>query len=49
MAEQFQMAGEKSAAMQFGKARAARHDKAILSKWANLGGRPPKKRKRNGN
>jgi len=26
-----------------GKARAARHDKATLSKWARLGGRPPKK------
>jgi hypothetical protein len=28
-----------------GKARAARHDKATLSKWAKLGGRPPKKEK----
>jgi hypothetical protein len=26
-----------------GKARAARHSKAMLSKWAKLGGRPPKK------
>lgn len=26
-----------------GKARAARHGKATLSKWAKLGGRPPKK------
>jgi general stress protein YciG len=26
-----------------GKARAARHDKATLSKWAKLGGRPAKK------
>jgi hypothetical protein len=25
-----------------GKARAARHDKATLSKWAKLGGRPRK-------
>jgi hypothetical protein len=25
-----------------GKARAAKHDKAALSKWAKLGGRPPK-------
>ena len=25
-----------------GKARAARHGKAELSKWAKLGGRPPK-------
>jgi hypothetical protein len=25
-----------------GKARAARHDRATLSKWARLGGRPPK-------
>ncbi len=28
-----------------GKARAAKHDKATLSKWAKLGGRPPKKDK----
>jgi hypothetical protein len=28
-----------------GKARAARYGKATLSKWAKLGGRPPKKRK----
>ena len=27
-----------------GKARAARHSKAELSKWAKLGGRPPKKK-----
>jgi general stress protein YciG len=26
-----------------GKARAARHSKATLSKWAKLGGRPRKK------
>ena len=26
-----------------GKARAAKYDKATLSKWAKLGGRPPKK------
>jgi len=26
-----------------GKARAARHSKATLSKWAKLGGRPQKK------
>jgi general stress protein YciG len=26
-----------------GKARAKRHDKATLSKWAKKGGRPPKK------
>jgi general stress protein YciG len=26
-----------------GKARAAKYDKAILSKWAKKGGRPPKK------
>ncbi len=25
-----------------GKARAAKHDKATLSKWAKLGGRPKK-------
>jgi hypothetical protein len=29
-----------------GKARAAKYDKATLSKWAKLGGRPPKKGKR---
>lgn len=28
-----------------GKARAARHDKSTLSKWAKLGGRPTKKEK----
>jgi hypothetical protein len=28
-----------------GKARAARHDKASLSKWAKKGGRPRKKEK----
>ena len=27
-----------------GKARAANHDKATLSKWGKLGGRPPKKK-----
>lgn len=32
-----------------GKARAARHGKAALRKWAKLGGRPPKKGKSNGN
>lgn len=26
-----------------GKARAKKHDKAALSKWAKKGGRPPKK------
>ena len=26
-----------------GKARAAKYDKATLSKWAKMGGRPPKK------
>jgi general stress protein YciG len=26
-----------------GKARAAKHDKATLSKWGKKGGRPPKK------
>jgi hypothetical protein len=28
-----------------GKARAAKHDKATLSKWAKRGGRPPKEGK----
>jgi len=28
-----------------GKARAAKYKKATLSKWAKLGGRPPKKGK----
>jgi hypothetical protein len=28
-----------------GKARAARHDKTALSRWAKLGGRPRKKEK----
>jgi hypothetical protein len=33
-----------------GKARAARHGKAMLRRWGKLGGRPPKKEgKRNGN
>lgn len=32
-----------------GKARAARHGKATLSKWAKLGGRPPKKEKADAN
>jgi len=30
-----------------GKARAAKHNKATLSKWARKGGRPPKDGKRN--
>jgi hypothetical protein len=29
-----------------GKARAVNHDKATLSKWAKLGGRPRKKEKK---
>jgi len=29
-----------------GRARAAKYDKATLSKWAKLGGRPRKKGKR---
>jgi general stress protein YciG len=29
-----------------GKARAARHDKATLSKWGRKGGRPPKEEKK---
>ena len=29
-----------------GKTRAARHDKATLSKWAKLGGRPRKNKKK---
>jgi general stress protein YciG len=29
-----------------GKARAAKHDKATLRKWAKLGGRPPKKERK---
>jgi hypothetical protein len=32
-----------------GKTRAAKHSKATLSKWAKLGGRPPKKGKRHAN
>jgi len=28
-----------------GKARAAKYDKATLSKWGKKGGRPPKERK----
>ena len=32
-----------------GKARAAKYDKATLSKWAKKGGRPPKEGKRNEN
>lgn len=32
-----------------GKARAAKYDKATLSQWAKLGGRPPKKGKRHAN
>lgn len=31
---------------QGGKARAAKHDKATLSRWAKLGGRPPKREKK---
>jgi len=31
-----------------GKARAKRHGKAELSKWAKLGGRPPKKKSTGG-
>ena len=27
-----------------GKARAAKHDKKTLRKWAKLGGRPPRKK-----
>jgi len=27
-----------------GKARAAKYDKATLSKWAKLGGRPPREK-----
>jgi general stress protein YciG len=30
-----------------GKARAAKYDRATLSKWAKKGGRPPKEGKRN--
>jgi general stress protein YciG len=29
-----------------GKARAAKHDKATLSKWGKKGGRPPKREKK---
>ncbi len=29
-----------------GKARAAKYDKATLSRWSKLGGRPPKKKGR---
>jgi hypothetical protein len=32
-----------------GKARAAKYDSATLSRWAKLGGRPPKKGKRHAN
>ena len=32
-----------------GKKRAATYDKATLSKWAKLGGRPPKKGKSDAN
>jgi hypothetical protein len=32
-----------------GRARAARHSKATLSKWAKLGGRPRKKEKPDAN
>jgi len=31
-------------ASQGGKARAKKYDKATLSKWAKMGGRPPKKK-----
>jgi general stress protein YciG len=31
-----------------GKARAAKHDKVTLSKWAKRGGRPPKKKEKAG-
>jgi len=30
-----------------GKARAAKYDKAMLSKWARKGGRPPKSKEGN--
>lgn len=33
----------KRAGSKGGKARAAKYDKATLSKWAKKGGRPPKK------
>ncbi len=33
----------KKAGRKGGKARAAKYDKATLSKWAKKGGRPPKK------
>jgi len=33
----------KKIAREGGKARAAKYDKATLSKWAKKGGRPPKK------
>ncbi|HEY1470885.1 MAG TPA: hypothetical protein VGF61_17740 [Candidatus Acidoferrum sp.] len=33
----------KRAGSKGGKARAAKYDKATLSKWARRGGRPPKK------
>jgi general stress protein YciG len=36
-------------ARQGGKARAAKYDKATLSKWGKKGGRPPKKGKRDAN
>ena len=32
-----------------GKTRGKKYDKATLRKWAKLGGRPPKKGKRNAN
>lgn len=32
-----------------GKARARKYSKSVLSRWAKLGGRPPKKGKRNAN
>ena len=33
----------KRAGSKGGKARATKYDKATLSKWAKMGGRPPKK------
>jgi hypothetical protein len=36
----------KRAGSKGGKARAAKYDKATLSKWAKKGGRPPKKGKK---
>jgi hypothetical protein len=36
----------KQLASEGGKARARKYDKATLKRWARLGGRPPKKGKR---